>query len=217
MSEASSHDEHHTVKSFSSINSHGVQHKSGDGGMNSIEESKTKSSTSFHPEIYNIIKHYDMKTAFHKSLIIICCENKSFIGAQYIIDRIINMETTIFNDLLSDYLERDEITEKQNSFRKKNVHNSKEILKEYLNRKDSFGLAPLHIASHNGQTEIIKLLISHGANPYLTTDDGLSVIHLAAEGDSVNVIHYFVKNYNINIDARDDRESTPLHWAVFEG
>jgi ankyrin repeat protein len=86
-----------------------------------------------------------------------------------------------------------------------------------INRKDTFGIAAIHVAAHNGSMDLITLLLANGADPYLRTDEGLSLIHLAAEGDAVNAIYHFNKKFNIGIDEKDEKGSTPLHWAVFEG
>lgn len=64
---------------------------------------------------------------------------------------------------------------------------------------------------------MIKLLCANEADPYARTDDGLTVIHSAAEGDGVNAIYYFLKQYQMDVDVWDDNSCTPLHWAVVEG
>ena len=92
-----------------------------------------------------------------------------------------------------------------------------EILKEYVNRKDEWGVAPIHLAAYSGNMKMIKLLWANGADPFLKTNDGLSVIHSAAEGDAVNSIYYFLKQYGVDIDIRDEKDWTALHWSIIEG
>lgn len=86
---------------------------------------------------------------------------------------------------------------------------------EFLNRKNVDGLTALHYAAFRGNIPIIKLLISHGANPFVKDKDGHNVIHIAAQGDQVATIYYFITNYNFDLNDRDKRESTPLHWAAY--
>lgn len=45
----------------------------------------------------------------------------------------------------------------------------------------------------------------------------MTVIHSAAEGDTVNVILYFSKKYGIDVDTLDFKKCSALHWAVIEG
>ena len=47
--------------------------------------------------------------------------------------------------------------------------------------------------SKNTAKKRIQFLIDNGANPYIKDNDGHNVIHIAAQGDKVNVIFYFCK------------------------
>lgn len=42
------------------------------------------------------------------------------------------------------------------------------------------------------------------------------MLHVAAQGDSPLSIAYF-QNKGININSRDIKKRTPLHWAAFQG
>lgn len=61
----------------------------------------------------------------------------------------------------------------------------------------------------------IKYLISLGADPYIKDNDGHNVIHVAAQGDQVAAIYYFLSNYNFDINEKDVRHSTALHWSAY--
>lgn len=94
--------------------------------------------------------------------------------------------------------------------------NSKAITKkEFVNLQNLDGLTPLHYASFRGNVEIIKYLILEGADPFVKDNDGHNVIHIAAQGDKVNVIYFFIKNFNFDVNDRDNKRSSALHWAAY--
>jgi ankyrin repeat protein len=94
--------------------------------------------------------------------------------------------------------------------------NEREItLKDYINLQNFDGLSALHYCAFRGNVEIIKYLIMQGADPFLKDSDGHNVIHIAAQGDRVNVIYYFIKNFNIDVNDRDTKDSSALHWAAY--
>ena len=93
---------------------------------------------------------------------------------------------------------------------------SKEMSRmEFINKQNVDGLTALHYSTFRGNIEIIKYLITHGGNPFIKDSDGHNVIHIAAQGDKVNAIHYFIKNFNFDVNDRDSKESSPLHWAAY--
>ena len=159
------------------------------------------------PDFHEVLKLYDQLVHLRKSLILICWEIESNEVAKVIIDRIITGYGTK-NDTLDEYLRRDGIRTESSKVK---------ILQEYLNRKDELGVSPLHLASYKGNIIMVKLLCANGANPFLTTEEGMSVIHTAAEGDAVNVIYYFINHYGLDVNIADNKNWTPLHWSVVEG
>lgn len=54
-----------------------------------------------------------------------------------------------------------------------------------------------------------------GANPRVKDNDGHNVIHIAAQGDQVATIYYYKNRYKFDLDDRDVRDSTALHWAAY--
>jgi len=76
---------------------------------------------------------------------------------------------------------------------------------EFINKQNLDGLTAMHYASFRGNIEIIEYLIKLGANPFIKDNDGHNVIHIAAQGDKVNVIHYFIKNFNFDVNDRDSK------------
>lgn len=61
---------------------------------------------------------------------------------------------------------------------------------------------------------LIKLLIRHGADINAKNKFGINMLHVAAQGDQPISLYYF-KNKGLDLHSRDDRESTPLHWATY--
>ena len=74
---------------------------------------------------------------------------------------------------------------------------------EYINKQNLDGLTAIHYSTFRGNVEIIKYLIALGGNPFIKDSDGHNVIHIASQGDKVNVIHYFIKNFNFDVNDRD--------------
>ena len=80
----------------------------------------------------------------------------------------------------------------------------------------------LHFAVFRGNKvpttqELITLFIEIGADIAATNKQGLSVMHIAAQGDqplSLALLHY---QYGINYLGLDDKRSTALHWAAYLG
>ena len=93
--------------------------------------------------------------------------------------------------------------------------NSRMTKTEFINRQNIDGLTALHYASFRGNIPIIKFLISHGANPFVKDKDGHNVIHIAAQGDQIGAIYYYIQNFNFDLNDKDRRESTALHWAAY--
>jgi len=95
----------------------------------------------------------------------------------------------------------------------KRVH----IIKQFINRKTDNGDSALAYASYRGNIEIIKLLITHGADIYSLTNTGQNVLHIAAQGDQPESIIYFKEKFGMDINIKDHSGSTPLHWACHTG
>lgn len=61
-------------------------------------------------------------------------------------------------------------------------------LREWINLETTNGLTALHFAAYRGNNELIKYLVSLGANVHTTDSDGHNCIHIAAQSDKVNTI-----------------------------
>ena len=92
---------------------------------------------------------------------------------------------------------------------------SKTTRSKFIDKQNRDGLTAIHFAAFRGNVAIIKYLIEWGGNPFIWDNDGHNVIHIAAQGDKVSTIYYFIKNYNFDVNERDKKRSSALHWAAY--
>lgn len=59
------------------------------------------------------------------------------------------------------------------------------------NRQMSF--TPAHFWAYNGNIDMLNFLISNGANIMIPNDQGVKVLHVAAQGDQAAMVYYLVK------------------------
>ena len=55
--------------------------------------------------------------------------------------------------------------------------------------------SPIHIAAYNGDDKIIDILMESGAKLCLLNPQGLSALHLAAQGNHPVVLHKLLYKY----------------------
>jgi palmitoyltransferase len=90
---------------------------------------------------------------------------------------------------------------------------------EWVNQSSGEGFTCLHLAAFRGNLVrhkqfVIKLLIEHGADIKQLSHQGLSVVHVAAQGDQPLVVAFFY-SLGFACDEVDFRGGTPLHWATY--
>ena len=90
---------------------------------------------------------------------------------------------------------------------------SENDLKSYVNMPDEDSNTPLLYATFKGNFEKVDCLIKNGAKVEMRNFMGLSVMHMAAEGDKPNMLIYFKEKYGFSVNDRDYPGNTPLHWA----
>ena len=93
---------------------------------------------------------------------------------------------------------------------------SKHELAEWVNlatTKDQF--VALHYASYRGNIHFCESLIENGANIKKKNAYGLNVLHIAAQGDQP-ISLFFFRTKGMDLVSKDNRGSTPLHWACFQ-
>lgn len=76
---------------------------------------------------------------------------------------------------------------------------------------------PLIWACYNGNFEMVKLLVSHGANVNWSNKDGFTPLMAAVETNNLKIVRYLLQNKaRVNISTLKDK-TTPLHIACFNG
>ncbi|MBU6447159.1 MAG: ankyrin repeat domain-containing protein, partial [Verrucomicrobia bacterium] len=88
------------------------------------------------------------------------------------------------------------------------------VPQQFLNDPDPVtGLTLLHCAALNGQIEVLKYLLSQGADPHLVTPSGQTALHCAALKNQTEAVEYLLSQ-GCDINAQDKQGSTPLHYAM---
>jgi ankyrin repeat protein len=83
-----------------------------------------------------------------------------------------------------------------------------------LNRENSKKWTPLHNAARSSSNlEVIAFLLVNGANILARTIHGLTVMHLAACNETVDIIRFLLEK-ETDINVCDNAKLTPLHHAV---
>ena len=88
-------------------------------------------------------------------------------------------------------------------------------LKSYINKTDIFGNTAILYAAYRGNIFIVRSLIECGADVNVTSNKGLNVLHMAAQGNNPNIIIYFKTKYNMSVLSKDSQGNIPLHWACY--
>lgn len=94
----------------------------------------------------------------------------------------------------------------------------KHNLKRWINghSRGDDGFTALHFAAFHGNMTLIKLLVKHGADVNAYNRQGINMLHVSAQGDQPVSLAYFLDKA-LDINSKDYRSSTPLHWAAFSG
>ncbi len=90
-------------------------------------------------------------------------------------------------------------------------------LKIYVNKKAQNGFTALHYASFRGNVKLCEKLIENFADINLINNNGLNVIHMAAQGDQPATMVLFKEKYKMDPQTNDNVLSSALHWAAYMG
>lgn len=83
-----------------------------------------------------------------------------------------------------------------------------------INSRDKEGRTLLHIATQNGRTDIMDLLLTMGANINEEDYQGNTDLHYAILNNHIEAIEFLLGCPNININANDHQGNTSLHLAI---
>jgi ankyrin repeat protein len=102
------------------------------------------------------------------------------------------------------------------------VSSKQQTQKEFINKIDPLlGMAPLHLASQYGHSELITYILNREGDIELKnsdqrTKDGYMALHIAAQYNQVAVMAQLL-NSGANVNAKGRYQRTPLHYAIKYG
>jgi len=79
--------------------------------------------------------------------------------------------------------------------------------------KDGFKLNVLHLAAENGDLDIVKLLVKHGADINVVDSDGNTPLALTAFKGWLEIVHFLIEN-GADVNIKNDNGDTALHMVA---
>ena len=95
----------------------------------------------------------------------------------------------------------------------------KKMMKEdssLLFARDLSGRSALHFACSYGRSDIVRFLLSQGADPDSNSNSGETPLHVACISGQAKIIQLLVSHVS-DIDATDKKGQTPTHYAALNG
>merc|ERR1719193_441748 len=80
--------------------------------------------------------------------------------------------------------------------------------------KDKEQITPLHFAVKHSGVDVVKLLISKGANVRAVDENKRTMLHFAAENKDVDVVKMIINTGEADVRAVDKDKETALHVAA---
>ena len=81
------------------------------------------------------------------------------------------------------------------------------------NELEKKSFTPLHLASQDGETEIAKLLLDHGADVNCKSEYEWTPLHVASFRGDNEIVDLLIQN-GAQVNSKNKAKSTPLHEAV---
>lgn len=104
--------------------------------------------------------------------------------------------------------------EKENSFRIEALHlllASRAIL--LINHQTNYGATPFLIATENNNVEMMKILLTHSANPCIANSNGDTALHMAIAFGGIESCIFLLQN-GCSLKEKNSKGYTPLHIAL---
>uniref|UniRef100_A0A1X7T5A8 Uncharacterized protein n=1 Tax=Amphimedon queenslandica TaxID=400682 RepID=A0A1X7T5A8_AMPQE len=83
-----------------------------------------------------------------------------------------------------------------------------------VNVKDKRKRTPLFIAVKKGNTEAVDILLTNGARTDAVNKDGETLLHCASESGEVEMLEFWMKRGDYDVNVRDKKNKTPLFSAL---
>lgn len=86
-----------------------------------------------------------------------------------------------------------------------------------VNEENYFGLTPLHLASHEGHINVVKLLLDHGATAVVNKGNinGSRPLHFASHEGHKDIVEILLQ-HGADIHQGNNNQSKPIHLATHE-
>ena len=84
------------------------------------------------------------------------------------------------------------------------------------NSVSCYGQPIVQLSAQTGHLDTVKLLLDHGADPYLEKD-GITLLHAASRSKNREVLAFVLDNFDFDLNVADDDGLTPLIHAAYYG
>uniref|UniRef100_A0A1X7TP59 Death domain-containing protein n=1 Tax=Amphimedon queenslandica TaxID=400682 RepID=A0A1X7TP59_AMPQE len=86
-----------------------------------------------------------------------------------------------------------------------------------VNVKDKNNRTPLFNAVTSGSVEAVEILLDNGANTDVVDKDSKSLLHYAGESGEIEMLEFWIRREDYDLNVKDKRKRTPLFNAVKKG